>query len=294
MIRDRDSWNPRRKTTSQRRPSPAAPGPRLVPECADAVGRGDAARGERGGRPGPQRLRGPEGVLAAERRTRLRAPATPFRATPSLGPASLHPLRGDPRGVRERGLRDHAARSREDENDLYVRATLFVVEGHYGQDTVSDLVLTAYQMPKAPAETDPRRGEHVASRRRHDDAARIKTGPNYQVARLARIEGRSRGFDDMLLMNSSGRMAESTGACLLMVSNGTIVTPPTWEGAMVGITADALAGICATLGIPFEQRPIERTELYIAGRARADRTLTEITSILSVDERRSSRRGARA
>jgi branched-chain amino acid aminotransferase len=173
----------------------------------------------------------------------------------------------------------------EKENDLYVRATLFVVEGHYGHGTVSDLVLTAYQMPKTrPAPIDV----GVSTWRRADDTMmppRIKTGPNYQVARLARIEGRSRGFDDMILLNSAGRVAESTGACVLLVSNGTVITPPTWEGAMVGITADALAGICATLGIPFEQRPIERTELYLADELALTGTLTEVTRIASVDER---------
>ena len=173
----------------------------------------------------------------------------------------------------------------ERENDLYVRATLFVVEGHYGEGTVSDLVLTAYQQSPAPPEPIH---VGVSTWRRADDdmmPPRIKTGSNYQVARLARIEGRSRGFADMLLLNSAGRVAESTGACVLVVRDGTLITPPSWEGAMESITADALAGLCATLEIPFERRPIERTELYIADELALTGTLTEITPILSVDER---------
>lgn len=173
----------------------------------------------------------------------------------------------------------------ERENDLYVRATLFVVEGHYGEGTISDLVLTAYQQPAAPPEAIH---AGVSTWRRADDVMmppRIKTGPNYQVARLARIEGRSRGFADMLLLNSSGRVAESTGACVLLVRDGTLITPPAWEGSMESITADAVAGICSTLGIPFERRPVERTELYIADELALTGTLTEITPILSIDER---------
>jgi branched-chain amino acid aminotransferase len=58
---------------------------------------------------------------------------------------------------------------------------------------------------------------------------RIKTGANYQVARLARIEGRSRGYEDMVVLNESGRVAESTGACVLVVRGGKVYTPPASE-----------------------------------------------------------------
>jgi branched-chain amino acid aminotransferase len=174
---------------------------------------------------------------------------------------------------------------RQRENDLYVRATLFVVEGHYGEGTVSDLVLTAYQQDVAPPE--PIRVA-VSTWRRAGDVMmppRIKTGSNYQVARLARIEGRSRGCADMLLLNAEGRVAESTGACVLLVRDGTLVTPPASEGAMESITVDAVAGICKTLDVPFERRPIDRTELYIADELALTGTLTEIAPIAVIDER---------
>lgn len=174
---------------------------------------------------------------------------------------------------------------RERENDLYVRATLFVVEGHYGFGTVSDLVLTAYQQSVASPEPI---SVGVSTWRRADDVMmppRIKTGTNYQVARLARIEGRDRGYADMLLLNSAGRVAESTGACLLLVRDGTLMTPPTWEGALESITLDALFELCASLGIPAERRPIDRTELFIADELGLTGSLAEVTPILSVDER---------
>jgi branched-chain amino acid aminotransferase len=175
---------------------------------------------------------------------------------------------------------------RERENDLYVRATLFVIEGHYGSGTVSDLVLTAYQQPVASPEPI---SVGVSTWRRADDVMmppRIKTGTNYQVARLARIEGRDRGYADMLLLNSAGRVAESTGACLLLVRDGTLMTPPTWEGALESITLDALFELCASLGVAAERRPIDRTELFIADELGLTGSLAEVTPIVSVDERR--------
>ena len=174
---------------------------------------------------------------------------------------------------------------RTPDKDLYIRATLFVVEGHYGANTRADLVLTGYQQEKEPP---PPITMGVSTWRRAPDLAmppRIKTGANYQVARLARIEGRSRGFEDMILLNEYGRVAESTAACVLMVRDGRVCTPPASEGAMESITADVLAEIGASLAIEFVRRPIERTELYVADELGLTGTLTEITLVPSLDER---------
>jgi branched-chain amino acid aminotransferase len=171
------------------------------------------------------------------------------------------------------------------ENDLYVRATLLVVEGHYGVGTAADLVLTAYQQEKEPPEVIDM---GVSTWRRPTDDSmptRIKTGSNYQVARLARIEGQSRGYGDMILLNQSGRVAESTGACVLLVRDGRVCTPPPSEGALESITVDVVAQLAAALGVKFEHRPIDRSELYIADELGLAGTLTEITRVRSLDER---------
>jgi branched-chain amino acid aminotransferase len=170
------------------------------------------------------------------------------------------------------------------EKDLYIRATLFVVEGHYGEGTVSDLVLTAYQQEKEPpAPIDV----GTSTWRRSPDLAmpaRIKTSTNYQIARLARIEGRSRGYDDMVLLNQSGRVAEGLGACVLLVRDGRVYSPPAWEGALESITLGIVEKLAASLGVPFERRPVERSELYIADELGLTGTLSEITRILAIDD----------
>jgi branched-chain amino acid aminotransferase len=171
------------------------------------------------------------------------------------------------------------------DKDLYIRATLFVVEGHYGANTRADLVLTGYQQEK---EASPPITMGVSTWRRAPDVAmppRIKTGVNYQVARLARIEGRGRGYEDMILLNEYGRVAESTAACLLIVRDGRVCTPLPSEGAMESITADVLAEIATSLGIEFMRRPVDRTELYIADELGLAGTLTEITLVQALDDR---------
>ena len=167
--------------------------------------------------------------------------------------------------------------------DVYARATVLAVEGHWGEGTVSDLVVLAYQQEAhGPAPVDL----GVSTwRRSHDLAlpARIKTGTNYQVGRLARIEGRARGMDEMILLNDAGRVAESSAACVLIVRDGRVISPPAWEAALESITLEVVERICAERSIPFERRPIERSELLVADEIGLCGTLAEITRVRSIE-----------
>jgi len=168
--------------------------------------------------------------------------------------------------------------------DMYLRATLFVTQGHYGEDTISDLTVTAFTRAQEPPEP-VRVG--VSTWRRASDVAqppRIKTGANYQIARLARLEGRSRGYGEMLLLNGSDRLAEAAGACVLMVRDGQVCTPPPSEGALESITVSVVSRLCDSLGIAFVRRPIERTELYLAEEVALCGTLDELTLVQAVDD----------
>ena len=168
--------------------------------------------------------------------------------------------------------------------DLYIRATLFIIEGHYGEGTVSDLVLTAYQQHQEPPE---RIDIGLSTWRRSPDVAmpaRIKSSANYQVARLARIEGRSRGYEEMILLNESGRVAEGVGACVLMVRDGCVYSPPASEGALESITLEIIGALATSMGIPFERRAIDRSELYLADEIGLTGTLAALTTVRSIDE----------
>jgi branched-chain amino acid aminotransferase len=170
------------------------------------------------------------------------------------------------------------------DRDMWVRATLYVVEGHWGEGTRADLVLTAYQESMSPPEPI---AVGVSTWRRSSDVTlppRVKTSTNYQVARLARIEGRGRGFHEMILLNQSGRVAEATGACVLMVRDGQVISPPPSEGRLESITVSIAAELCRSLGISFVERPIDRTELYIADEICLAGTLAELVKVRRIDE----------
>ncbi len=167
--------------------------------------------------------------------------------------------------------------------EMWFRPTLFVTQGHWGEDQVAEFIVTAYQAdPALPQAIDL----GVSTWRRSPDVslpARIKTGTNYQVGRLARIEGRRVGCQDMVLLNQWGRVAESTGSCILMVREGTVYTPPASEGALESITVDVIEALAASLNIPFVRRPIDRTELLIADELALCGTLAEVLPVKSIE-----------
>ena len=173
---------------------------------------------------------------------------------------------------------------RQPENDMWIRATLYVIDGHWGEGTAADLVLTCYQQSKEPPKPIK---VGVTTWRRSSDLSlppRIKSAANYQVARLARIEGRSRGYSEMLLLNGFGRIAEASGSGVIMVRDGIVHSPPPSEGALESITVRIIRSLCESMSIPFEFRPIDRTELYVAQELALAGTLSEITPIESVDD----------
>ncbi len=169
--------------------------------------------------------------------------------------------------------------------DLWMRTTLFSMEGQWGEATVTDLVITAYHQDKKlpePLEIG------ISTWQRASDVAlppRIKSAANYQVGRLARIEGRRQGFSDMIMLNAFGRITEASASCVLITRKGKVLTPPTSEGCLESVTVNIIEGLCKTLNIPFERRPIDRTELAIADSICLVGTVMEIGRVKKLEAR---------
>jgi branched-chain amino acid aminotransferase len=169
------------------------------------------------------------------------------------------------------------------DRDLWFRTTLYVTEGHWGEGTVADLVVTAFTQQKH--NPDPMR-LGVSTWRRAPDVAlptRVKSSANYVVGRLARIEVRRLGFDDAVMLNDAGRVAETTGACVVIVDRGRLVSPPTSESCLDSITIAVLEELCRDRGMVLERRPIERSELMTADECAVAGTISELTLIEEVD-----------
>lgn len=172
----------------------------------------------------------------------------------------------------------------KNEKDMWIRTTLFAIEGYWGEGTKSDLILTAYHQDKVQPEPI---NLGFSTWMRATDAmlpARIKTSTNYQSGRLARIEGRQKNMQDMILLNQWGRVSESTGSCVLIVRDGAIYTPPASEGCLESITLDFVEMIAKSLNIPFVRRPVDRTEVLIADEISICGTLAELVPIQKIED----------
>ncbi|MEP6018751.1 MAG: branched-chain-amino-acid transaminase [Paracoccaceae bacterium] len=123
-------------------------------------------------------------------------------------------------------------------------------------------------------------------RRISDDAMppRIKTGANYHNSRLAQHEATRNGYDTAFFLNSRGTLAEAPGACVMVLRDNELCTPPGTSGVLEGITVQSIISLArGCLGVETIKREIDRTELYLADEVFIAGTLSEIQPITSVD-----------
>lgn len=115
--------------------------------------------------------------------------------------------------------------------------------------------------------------------------ARGKVSGAYINSAIANDEAKTYGFDDAILLSQRGKVSEGSGCNMMMVRNGTLVTPPVTSDILEGITRRSLLQLARDMGIPTEEREIDRTELYIAEELLFCGTGVQIAPITSVDRR---------
>lgn len=114
---------------------------------------------------------------------------------------------------------------------------------------------------------------------------RIKAGANYINSRMAQLEALENGYDSALFLNREGKLSEAPGACIFIVRQGALITPPTTASILESITRDTIINIAKNdFGLTVEERDIDRTELYISDEIFLCGTAAEIAPIVSVDK----------
>lgn len=114
---------------------------------------------------------------------------------------------------------------------------------------------------------------------------RIKNLSNYRNGQMARQEALLDGYDTSLIINNQGKISEAPGACVMLVRDGKLITPDLTSGILESITRDALIVLAREeLGLPVEERMVDRTELYVADEVFLCGTAAEISPVVSVDK----------
>lgn len=114
---------------------------------------------------------------------------------------------------------------------------------------------------------------------------RSKSVSTYANSILANREARMDGYDEALLLDTDGFVAEGSGENIFIVRDGKLVEPEL-ASALEGVTRRAVIDFAREAGIPVEARRVTRDEVYIADEAFFTGTAAEITPIVEVDRRR--------
>jgi branched-chain amino acid aminotransferase len=110
-----------------------------------------------------------------------------------------------------------------------------------------------------------------------------KAVSNYTNSILANMEVTDEGYDEALLLDSSGFVSEGAGENIFVIKDGAVYTPDLSAGALNGITRNTVMHICKDLGLELIQKRITRDEVYIADEAFFTGTAAEVTPIRELD-----------
>jgi branched-chain amino acid aminotransferase len=186
----------------------------------------------------------------------------------------------------EQFIRD-VAQANNYREDIALRTTVFVD----GEDTWSsthtpDMFIAPIARARKNASNLPEQSGTISTWRRIEDLSfppRIKCGANYINSRYAHLDAQRKGFDVPIFLNAENKVCEGGGACIFIVRKGVLITPDRASGILESITRDTLLILAAQMGLRYEERRVDRTELLIADEVFLCGSAAEVSPITSVD-----------
>ena len=114
--------------------------------------------------------------------------------------------------------------------------------------------------------------------------ARAKFAATYANSILANMEATQDGYDEALLLDVDGYVAEGAGENLFVIKNGRLYEPEL-TSALIGITRDTVIQLAADIGLQVTSKRMTRDDIYIADEAFFTGTAAEVTPIRELDNR---------
>jgi len=175
----------------------------------------------------------------------------------------------------------------------YLRPIIFFGTGSMGLNPAGanvHVVIAAWEWGAYLGEEGLQNGIRVAVsswRRIGHDAfmPNAKATGGYMNSVLAKTAAVRAGYDEAILLNAEGHVAEGSGENLFMVRDGVVFTPPTSAGALDGITQDSVRTLLGDAGYDVREATITRTDLYYADELFFTGTAAEVTPVREVDDR---------
>jgi len=177
-------------------------------------------------------------------------------------------------------------------DNIYLRPFAFLgygVMGVYHKEAPVETVLAAWEWGAYLGEEGMKSGIKlkIASMTRPANTSNMgkaKATANYLNSQMAKFEAIDCGYDEALLLDDQGYVAEASGACFFMIKDGVIITPPN-DNSLASITQKTVIEMADDMGYTVERRKITREEVYVADEAFLTGTAAEITPVRDVDAR---------
>lgn len=181
-------------------------------------------------------------------------------------------------------------------NDLkscYVRPVVYRGYGELGVNPLNcpvNLLIAAWEWGSYLGEEGMNNGINVGIsswRKPAPDTLPVlaKTGANYMNSQLAKMEAIDHGYDEAIMLDYDGFVAEGSGENIFIIEGDSIITPSLDSSILRGITRDSVIDLAESLGYDVLVEKISRERLYIADEIFFTGTAAEVTPIRSVDDR---------
>jgi branched-chain amino acid aminotransferase len=176
--------------------------------------------------------------------------------------------------------------------ECYIRPIAFYGYGELGVHTGSnpiDVAIMSWPWGAYLGEEGQRQGIRVAI------SSWRRIGPNtiphaakatgvYLNSMLAVHEAQRAGYDEAIMLTDEGFIADGPGETIFVVKNGELATPPLSTSILPGITRETVIQLARDLDYTVVERPLIRTDLYLADEVFMTGTAAEVTPLRSVDD----------
>jgi len=177
-------------------------------------------------------------------------------------------------------------------DNVYIRPFAFLgygVMGVYHKEAPVETIVAAWEWGAYLGEEGMKKGIKlkIVSMTRPANTSNMgkaKATANYLNSQMAKYEAIDCGYEEALLLDDQGYVAEASGASFFMVKNGVLITPPN-DNSLESITQKTVIEMAQKMGIKVERKRISREDVYIADEAFLTGTAAEITPVRLVDAR---------
>jgi len=174
----------------------------------------------------------------------------------------------------------------------YIRPLVYLgygVMGLYHKDCPVNVSISAWEWGAYLGEEGLKKGVRakISSMTRTPNTSgmgKAKAVANYLNSQMAKYEAVEAGYDEALLKDDQGYIAEASGAAFFMVRDGVLISPPS-DNTLESITQHTVIDLAKDMGIEVVRRRVTREEVYIADEAFFTGTAAEVTPIREVDAR---------